>query len=160
MYFSDTVKKLQYLFDLVDAQGLQIGPSSYVVMPSPKTITHSPSVDLISTIETIRGRLVGYLHDHFDCEGDIFVSILTKRVQDEDQHFPREQGSWKITCLSRDGALGEMCTFMQMLATFSFWLACTSNEVVVVVSAEDQSYVQNLSTAESMDLVYDITCII
>lgn len=49
---------------------------------------------------------------------------------------------------------------MQMLATFSFWLACTSNEVAVVVSAEDLSYVQNLSTTENMDLVYDITCII
>lgn len=67
MYFSDTVKKIQYLFDLVDAQGLQIGPSGYVVMPPPKTITHTPSVDLISTIETIHGRLVGYLRDHFDC---------------------------------------------------------------------------------------------
>lgn len=40
---------------------------------------------------------------------------------------------------------------------FSSRLSLTSNEVVVVVSAEDLSYVQNLYVTEKMDLILDIT---
>lgn len=47
--------------------------------------------------------------------------------------------------------------FMRMTPTFSSRLACTPNEVVVVVSMEDQYYVQNLYVAQKMDLVYEVT---
>lgn len=48
--------------------------------------------------------------------------------------------------------------FMRMTPTFSSRLACTPNEVVVVVSMEDQYYVQNIYVAQKMDLVYEVHC--
>lgn len=62
----------------------------------------------------------------------------------------------KRTRVTKDDAFVEVTPFIKIPDTFSFWLPRAPEEVDVIVSRSDLSFIQNLPEGDEMEMAYKL----
>ncbi|CAI8591072.1 unnamed protein product [Vicia faba] len=159
----EKVNKLKLFHNLANAQGIStvVNTKTSTSAPSPLAITiYDSTSSPTPTIETPTSA--PEVDQLVDIAATLYVEELimslvsTKRAQNEDQQFPQDESSPKLTRFTEGGASREVTSFMRIPNVFSYRLTCTLEEAAVIVSMSDLSFIQNIPQGEKMEIIFEL----